>query len=82
MYISKKNQATLDAFGTEKEKQDYLAELWKKLNEAVGKWRTKNPEKFKEYQERYRKENPEKQKTKNARYRAKKKAEKQLIETV
>lgn len=33
MYISKKKQAILDAFETEKEKQDYLAELRKELKE-------------------------------------------------
>jgi len=60
MYISKKNQAILDAFETEKEKQDYLAELRKKLGESCAKWRKKNPVKFRECCAKWRKENREK----------------------
>jgi hypothetical protein len=112
MYISKKKQAILDAFETEKEKQDYLAELRKELSEVASKWQKANPEKCREknakwqkanpvkikeygakhYKEnsekcreknaKYRKENSEKLKESRARYRAKKKAEKQLIETI
>ena len=47
MYISKKNQAILDAFETEKEKQDYLAEMRKKLREYGAKWQKANPVKAK-----------------------------------
>jgi hypothetical protein len=95
MYISKKNQAILDTFGTEKEKQDYLAELrevcykWRKTNpekfrESGVKWRKANPEKVKEGIVKWQKENPEKAKKIWARTyqkrRAKKlEAEKQLI---
>jgi len=97
MYISKKKQAILDAFGTKQEKQDYIAELRKELSEVASKWQKANPEKCREKSAKWQKENPvkikecrakwqkansEKFREINARYRAKKKAEKQLIETL
>jgi len=68
MYISKKNQAILDAFETEKEKQDYLAEMRKKLREYGAKWQKANPVKFRECCAKWRKQNPEKVKEGNAKW--------------
>jgi len=62
MYISKKKQAILDAFETEKEKQDYLAELRRNDIECAKKWQKANPEKVKELTKKYYKENTEKAK--------------------
>lgn len=67
MYISKKHQAIIDAFETEKEKNEYIDGLARKL---------------KEYSAKYYKENAEKLKESRAKRYAKKKAEKQLIETL
>ena len=59
MYISKKNQAILDAFETEKEKQDYLAELRKNVARVKRAYREKNAENIKEVATKWRKANPD-----------------------
>ena len=82
MYISKKHQAIIDAFETEKEKNEYIDGLARKLKESRAKYYKENPEKVKERQAKYRKENAEKLRNKRVIYLAKKKAEKQLIENV
>ena len=71
MYISKKKQAIIDAFETQKEKDDYIEVLVREFKERDAK-----------RQAGYRKKNPEKYKENNAKSYAKKKAEKQLIESV
>ncbi len=48
IYISKKKQAILEAFETEKEKQDYLAELRRNYIERIRNLQKENPEKAKE----------------------------------
>ena len=93
MYISKKHQAIIDAFETEKEKNEYIDGLARKLKESSAKHYKENPEKYKEYYKenaeklkeysaKYYKENAEKLKESRAKRYAKKKAEKQLIETL
>ncbi len=71
MKISKKKQAIIDAFETQKEKDDYINQL-----------KMEYLEKAREYNRKYRKDNPEKIREIYARCIAKKKAEKQLIENV
>jgi hypothetical protein len=71
MKISKKKQAIIDAFKTQKEKDDYIEVLVREFKEQNAKRYAK-----------YHKENPEKVKERKAKYRAKKKAEKQLIESI
>ena len=82
MYISKKHQAIIDAFETEKEKNEYIDGLARKLKESRAKYYKENAEELKEYSAKHYKENPEKYKESRAKRNAKKKAEKQLIETL
>ena len=64
MKISKKKQAIIDAFKTQKEKDDYINELKmeykEKARERTRKYRKENPDKIKEQRARYLKENTEK----------------------
>jgi len=79
MYISKKKQAIIDAFKTQKEKDDYIdilkMEYLERVRQRSEKYYKENPEKLKEHNIKYYKANHEKAKEQQAKYR-KKNAEK------
>ena len=73
MKISKKKQAIIDAFKTQKEKDDYIEVLVREFKERNAKqnakYRKENPEKVRERKAKYYKENLDKYKESRTKYR-------------